>query len=379
MRAQQHIWNAEDGWCNAEGTGSVTNPQIVLYFAAPGTASQSECFNELKQRYPNAHIIGCTTGGEILASDVLDSSVVATSIEFEKTKVEISSGQIEATDESYSCGQKIGNDLFNDDLATVFVLCDGIRVNGSELVRGIIDVIGSDIPITGGMAGDGDRFEMTLVGLDSEPKEGKIVAFGLYGDSVTIGHGSVGGWDVFGPERVITKSQDNVLYELDGEPALELYKKYLGDEAQNLPGSGLLFPLKIHPVDALNKDVVRTIVGIDEQNQSLIFAGNIPQNYNAQLMRGNFEHLIEGAASAAESAMKTANGSNKVAIMVSCIGRKLLMGQRITEEIEAASEILGLDTIRTGFYSYGEISPHEVSGVSDLHNQTMTVTVYSEN
>ena len=378
MRVEQQIWNAVDGWKPVGGTGKVAEPQIVMYFAAPGTTGQSECFTEMKRQYPSAHVIGCTTGGEIVADDVLDDTIVSTAIEFEKTQVRMSAAHIQGSDESFLCGQKIGRDLQGAGLVTIFVLSDGICVNGSELVRGITEVVGKDIPVTGGMAGDGDRFEMTMVGADCEPSEGQIAAFGLYGESLIIGHGSIGGWDVFGPERLITRSEDNVLFELDGEPALELYKRYLGDEAQNLPGSALLFPLKVRPSDMPDQDVVRTIVGIDEAAQSMTFAGNVPQGHVAQLMRGNFDHLIEGAASAAKAAALDASESQKLAVMVSCVGRKLLMGQRIGEEIEAAGQALGTNSVTTGFYSYGEISPHAESGVSDLHNQTMTVTVYSE-
>ena len=232
--------------------------------------------------------------------------------------------------------------------------------------------------MTGGLAGDGARFEVTLVGADGAPEEGRIAAIGLYGQSLTVGHGSVGGWDVFGPERTITRSSGNVLYELDGKPALDLYRTYLGDEAKNLPGSGLLFPLKIRPPHGPTQDVVRTIVGIDEDANSLIFAGNIPEGYVGQLMRGNFENLIEGAAEAARMAGSAVNGERKLVVLVSCIGRKLLLGQPIGEEVEAVSQVFGEETPVIGFYSYGEISPHAQTGICDLHNQTMTVTVLAE-
>ena len=378
MHIAQLTWNAANGWQQTANSSAVASPQVVLYFAGPGMVAQSQCYTELQNRYPDAHVIGCTTGGEIVADDVFDDSVVATAIEFDNTRVKVASINIEDCGSSQDCGERLGKEMLADDLATVFVLSDGILVNGSELIGGMLDVVGRDIPVTGGLAGDGDKFATTYVGADCEPIPGQVVALGLYGDAISVGHGSVGGWDVFGPERTITRSDDNVLFELDGEPALELYKNYLGDEADNLPGSGLLFPLKVRPADAPDKDVVRTIVGVDDESQSLIFAGNVPEGYVAQLMRGNFDHLIEGAASAARAAMTKANGGDNLAIMISCVGRKLLMGQRIGEEVEAAGECFGANTMRTGFYSYGEISPHAESGVSDLHNQTMTVTVLSE-
>jgi len=182
---------------------------------------------------------------------------------------------------------------------------------------------------------------------------------------------------VFGPEREITRAEANVLHELDGQPALDLYKRYLGEDAAGLPGSALLFPLRIYPADKPDEAIVRTVVGIDETARTMIFAGDMPKGYRAQLMRGNFDRLIQGAANAAEQANGEHDGE-RVAILVSCIGRKLLLGQRIREEVEAVNDIFGGDAHLTGFYSYGEVSPHAVTGCAELHNQTMTITVLSE-
>ena len=110
----------------------------------------------------------------------------------------------------------------------------------------------------------------------------------------------------------------------------------------------------------------------------MIFAGDVPQDAVAQLMRGHFDRLIEGAAQAALAAKSANGGSEHLAILVSCIGRKLLLGERIVEEVEAVTATLDEGTAITGFYSYGEISPHPESGRCELHNQTMTITVLSE-
>jgi hypothetical protein len=209
------------------------------------------------------------------------------------------------------------------------------------------------------------------------PRPGQVAAIGFYGEAVTVGHGSSGGWDVFGPERHITRARENVLYELDGQPALDLYKRYLGEDAEQLPGSALLFPLRIYPADKPDHAVVRTVVGIDEAARTMTFAGDMPEGYRAQLMRGNFDRLIEGAASAAEQAL-AAVADEQVAILVSCIGRKLLLGQRISEEVEAVRNVFGAGTHLSGFYSYGEVSPHEITGSAELHNQTMTITTIGE-
>ena len=280
------------------------------------------------------------------------------------------------------CGEAIGRALAAPDLAGIFVLSDGLNVNGSELVAGIVSVVGEDVALTGGLAGDAALFKETLVGADCAPKRGQVAAVGFYGDAIRIGHGSAGGWDEFGPRRRITRSVGNVLYELDGEPALDLYERYLGEEdARGLPGTALLFPLLIRDAAEPDQDVVRTILAIDREARSMTFAGDVPEGWVAQLMRGNFDRLAAGAAVAARQA-RNGLGEDRdrdgLAVLVSCIGRRLLMDQRIMDEVEAAGAELGSNIRRIGFYSYGEISPHGAAGACQLHNQTMTVTAITE-
>ncbi len=377
MKTHQITWTENEGWTTLKDGGGVADANLVIYFAAPGTMASGDRYDDIKSRFPEADIVGCTTGGEIAGDEVLDDSVVATAVRFEKTRTQVAVTAVAAGGSSEAAGKELAGQLSARDLNSVFVLSDGINVNGSELVRGFRGVIGDNIPLTGGLAGDGADFGTTYVGCNGTPVSGQIVAVGFYGDALRIGHGSIGGWDPFGPERVITRSEGNVLFELDGQPALDLYKKYLGEEAEKLPGSALLFPLRVAPKDG-GSDIVRTVLTIDEDAKSMTFAGDVPQGHIAQLMRGNFDHLVNGAGQAAESAAGQDGGGDRLAVLVSCIGRKLLMGQRVSDEVEAVADVLGENAAVLGYYSYGEISPHESTGVCELHNQTMTVTTFVE-
>jgi hypothetical protein len=378
MKIEQAIWTPADGWtAPTAGGGAMRAPQLVLFFAAPDQLAPGEIHAQLKARYPQAHILGCTTGGEILGSEVHDGSIVATAVEFETASVRLAAVPVATPEASRDAGAAIGRALDAADLRCVFVLSDGVHVNGTKLVEGITGALTHEVPVTGGLAGDGERFGTALVAADDALAERRAAAVGLYGDTLAVGHGSIGGWTVFGPERVITRSEGTTLYELDGKPALDLYKRYLGEDASKLPGSALLFPLTIHKPGEPDNAVVRTIVGIDEAERALIFAGDVPEGDVAQLMMGNFEKLIEGAADAAHAAAVDA-GKGALAILVSCVGRKWLLGPRIGEETEVVEEELGGHIPQIGFYSYGEISPHAVSGMCELHNQTMTITVLGE-
>ncbi|HEX3037320.1 MAG TPA: FIST N-terminal domain-containing protein [Thermodesulfobacteriota bacterium] len=380
MQIEQLMWNTKSGWQRTLQTGKDgINPHLVLFFSGSNVLESDERYLELRDLYPDAHIVGCTSAGEIIDEDVYDESVVVSALEFKDTPLSVASVSIDAMEDSFRSGVQLGKELDHPELRGVLVISEGIRVNGSELVRGVISVTGDKVPVTGGLAGDGARFQITQVGCDSKPESGRIAAIGFYGSAITIGHGSVGGWDPFGPERHITRSRGNVLYELDSKPALELYKLYLGEEAANLPGSALLFPLMVRSANSKDTGVVRTVLSVNEEDQSMTFAGDIPQDYRAQLMLANFERLIDGAGAAAKIASEITNrNGTKLAILISCVGRKMILGQRTADEVEAVHEILGRDVAQIGFYSYGEISPHVSTGSCELHNQTMTITLLSE-
>lgn len=376
MKTEQLIWNEKAGWKTIKP--QALNPQLVLYFGSRTVLESKERFYEIKTRYPDSLLVGCSTSGEIMGEEVFDETIVLTAIEFAKTPINVASLLVQTVKDSDEAGKMLGKQLKKEDLAGIMIISDGAKVNGSELIRGIVSVVGTKIPITGGLAGDAGRFQLTLVGCNAPPEPGKIVAIGFYGSQIKIGHGSVGGWDAFGPERQITRSKSNVLYELDGKPALELYKQYLGEQAAKLPGSVLLFPLMVRPKGQIEHGIVRTILSIDENEQSMTFAGDVPEGFIAQLMRANFERLIEGAEEAAKIANITGKNEDKLAILISCVGRKMVLGQRTADEVEVVHELLGEDVAQIGFYSYGEISPHKTLKNCELHNQTMTITLLAE-
>lgn len=262
-------------------------------------------------------------------------------------------------------------------LAHVLVLSDGLSVNGSDLVRGLMKSLPEGLAVTGGLAGDGARFGKTLVFRSDAPEKGVVAAVGLYGSRLQVGFGSHGGWDPFGPERLVTLSKGNILFELDGRPALGLYKKYLGEHAKGLPATGLLFPLSVRVAPG-DTPLMRTILAVDEQQQSMTFAGDVPEGAYARLSKANVNRLVNGAVGAARASRQAGALAPELAILISCIGRKLVLKQRVEEEVEGVRDILGEQAVLTGFYSYGEIAPFSLGERSELHNQTMTVTTFAE-
>ncbi len=378
MRIDQKIWTPEKGWIPELSGRTDETVQLVLFFGSTQILKKKILCEEIKQAYPDAHFCGCSTAGEIAGTQVTDNAFVLTAVSFESTRIQGSQVELSQTVDSYRAGQLLAQSLETNGLRHVIVFSDGIYINGSDLVRGLTDILPSKVSITGGLAGDGEQFEETLVCWDCYPHNKMVAAFGLYGNKLKIGYCSEGGWDPFGPERLITKSKGNILYEFDGKSALDLYKLYLGEQAAGLPATGLLFPLSLRTKDS-QTSVVRTILSVNEEEQSMTFAGDVPEGSYARLMKANFDRLIDGAIGAATKSYEAIGSSSpELAILISCVGRKMILKQRTEEEIEGVRDILGEKTAMTGFYSYGELSPFNQGGTCALHNQTMTITVLSE-
>jgi len=351
--------------------------QLVLCFASKEILAGTGIYNAVKKKFPNAQIALSSTAGEIFNQRVQDNSFVAAAITFKATAIATASVNIKDFSNSYDGATALVNKLPLQHLAYILVLSDGSIVNGSELVKGLNMAVDNRVMITGGLAGDGGNFSETLVGLNEQPAQGNIVAIGFYGQQLTVTHGSQGGWQTFGLEKEVTSSAGNKLFELDSKNALEIYKKYLGPEAGNLPGSALMFPLSVI-IPGSKQPVVRTILSINNDEQSMTFAGDIPPGSKVRFMKANFDMLTSAAAEAAQNTMPDKNKSPDFSLLISCVGRKIILGLRTEEEVEAVQESLGNKTPVAGFYSYGEIAPFNEGGNCRLHNQTMTITSFYE-
>lgn len=351
--------------------------QLVLAFGARELLQDDAVYSFLRQDFPAADIAICSTAGEIFGVEVHDGSVVAIAIQFAHTRVETQAITIDPRETSYEAGRRLLERFDTKGMVSLFILSDGSEVNGSELVRALNMEGGKTVLVTGGLAADGGNFRTTLVGLNGPPRSRVILGVGFYGDKLQVGHGSQGGWEMFGLEKTVTRSRDNVLYEIDHKNALNIYKKYLGPEAALLPGSALLFPLSV-TIPQTGEKVVRTILSIDQDNGSMTFAGNIPEGATVRFMRANFDKITHAAADAALQAQHSGAVQPRLALLVSCVGRKLILQARADEGPEAIDEVFGHQTMIGGFYSYGEISPVVASGPCQLHNQTMTITTFYE-
>ena len=355
---------------------------LVLVFGNRFLLEDEGIYDEVKAIFKDGHIVFGSACGDISSESIDYESITITAIEFEKSSFVIKTSNVlsedsEAKIDSFSVGKELISQLPEEGLKHVFVLSEGSFVNGSQLTKGMNAATDNNLLITGALCGDDARFEKTISSYNENPKQGEMVAIGLYGESLEVTFSINGGWTPFGPERIVTKSDGNVLYELDNLPALDLYKKYLGEKAKELPGAALLYPMNVKSDDG-NNHIVRTILNIDEDANSMILAGDIFEDSRVQLMMTHVDNIVNAAEKAAINASEFRTKKAELAILVSCIGRKLVLDQRVEEEVEEVMEVVGDATTITGLYSYGEIAPLIGESKCHLHNQTMTITLISE-
>lgn len=379
MKLQQVIINdkEEDRILFSSKGFNFKKANLVLAFGERVFLDQVQPYKKIRNLYPEAQIVICSSSGQISDANLIENNIIATALEFEKTIIKVSEIDILKNSNIQDLGDVIKDSLFNDNLKSILILSEGSFINGTELINELIKQTKGIVPIFGGLAGDGYKFEKTTIGLNNDATQGKIVAIGFYGNAIHFGFGSDGGWSDFGPEREVTLSEKNILYKIGDRFALDLYKEYLGKYAMELPGSSLYFPLSMKE----NKDaipVVRTILSIDEEKKSMTFAGNIPQGSFVRLMKGNLDKLIDASYNAASQIAKNRSTEPELALVVSCVGRKIVLGNRVEEELEVVKEVFGKNILICGFYSYGEISPNFNKVACELHNQTMTVTTICE-
>lgn len=379
MQVEQQIWKDGAGWQMLLDANLAQKAQLVLLFGNHSLLREPDAFVGIKQNYPNAYVLGCSTVGAIHGAEIVDEALVATAICFERTTIRAASFDLDSSEMSEEVGARLSLALQGEDLCHVFVLTDGLNVHGDALVRGLISRLPKDVCVTGGLAGDGEIFRETLVVADAPGQSHKIAAIGLYGKHLVCGCGSKGGWSAFGPSRRVTRVEGKTLFEFDGKPALDLYKRYLGDMADGLPATAVYFPLNV-TMEGSSMHLVRTVMSVDEEQSALNFAGDIPLDSIVTMMRANTDRLVEGAAAAGHMCQESLGAAApQLTLLVSCAARKMVLKQRSEEEVEAVRDVFSGAGCQAGFYSFGEICPSaNHSSACEFHNQTMTITTFRE-
>jgi len=367
-------------WLSPLPTSLDSENTLILCFARPGFFAQPQ-LKSLKSQFPKSQVVGCSTAGNIAGDAIEDDVVVATFCQFEATQVVCRDFSVGAGGASVATGLAIASEFGRiPDVKHIFILSEDLKINGASLVRTVADELkrlGSTASVSGGMAGTGPDFGLSETVFQDTIAAQRVVAVALAGAQLQVTSAAGAGWDRFGPQRMITKSQGNLLLEIDGRPALDLYSEYLGPElTKSLPGSAILFPLAVE-IDGM-PDVIRSVLGMDFQTKAMAFAAEVPEGAKAFIMKCSFEKLITAAKIAAQEALRgQPQDKPLLAVVVSCVGRRIVLGEKCEDELEIVRSILPKHSTMCGFYSNGEVSALPHQGVQ-YHNETFSLTLLSE-
>ncbi len=379
MVIEQQQWSVKTGWmARSQALGPGATAQVAFLFGAASLIGKSEAFERCRRMYPEAHLLGCSTAGEILGTNISRDTVAITAVSFAKTRVAVSRVDVPDSGGSFEAGAKLVRSLDPSGLKHIFVISEVLQVDASQVMNGINSAVPAGVTVSGGFSADGDRQQISHIWCNGGPAQSSVAAVGFYGEHLRVGTAVTGLWGQFGPLRQITKSQGSVLYELDGRSALSLYKEYLGELASGLPASGLLFPISLSVRDT-GHSVLRGLLSVDEATQSMRFAGDVPEGAQVRMMMGSIERLIDDTYEASrQSTAGLGDAPPELAFIVSCNGRRVVLSQRVEEELEAVGEVLGEKATLAGFYSCGEIAPIAPGETAELHNEALAITTFAE-
>jgi hypothetical protein len=330
-------------------------------------------------------LIGCTTDGEISSSGLSEESVVVLALACDDIKFHTTHATSLSQD-SYLAGVNIGQAFKNCKCEYIQIFSDGLTGNAVKVIDGIQSVLGKSIKIAGGTSGDGGLFIQTYQYYNDQVLTDSIVAVAFEGN-FSLGMGSGCGWFPVGTTKQITKSDGNTLYELDGMPALQVYEKFLGRYASQLPAVGVEYPLGLlgsHDDDEGDEYFLcRATMGVDREKKSITFAGDVPQGALVKMTMGNENDVIEAGRKAAEDALAEMKINSKdirakAIFLYSCMARKIVLGSRTGEEIAEIRKKVGNNVPIIGFYTYGEYAPSGKRKQARFHNETVTLTIIGQ-
>jgi len=349
------------------------SPDALLVLGPRAALEDGATVALLTERWPEASLIGCTTAGEVTSAGAADGALVVTALSFAHARTKVAATRL--GDDHREAGRRLADALAGDDLRALSILSEGLHTHVQDLLQGLQERLPADVVVGGGLAGDGDAFETTGVLTSAGYLPDHAAALAFYGPSIIARCASASGWHPFGLERRVTRSSGSVVFEIDDARALDVYSRYLGDEAERLPSSGLVYPVAVSLGD---EAVIRSLSAIDRDTGALSFFGDIPEGSHIRLMHASNGELVAGAAQSADRVGLPDDRAPDIAFLFSCAGRKAVLGTATDLEVAAVQERLPAGTPLAGFYTYGEIGVFGGTGPCEHHNQTMTVLALAD-
>ena len=265
-----------------------------------------------------------------------------------------------------------------------FVFSDALAGHGTEMVRGILEVMGGTFPIAGGAAGDDMAFKETNQYFDGEVLRDAVVGFGIAGD-IKVAVGADHGWQPLGEAHVVTSAEGTKLIALDGKPAFTIYQDYFGERAgdfkQALSLQAVTYPLGMKAKGS-DTVMIRVPLAVNEDG-SITCGAEVVEGSEIYLMIGTLVSAMDAARLTAERLVgRVVDAKPRVVFVSDCVARKILFGERANEEITLLKSIGGPKAVIFGLYTYGQIAtldpaPTDINTCDPgFYEQSISITVF---
>lgn len=356
----------------AKATADGFTPTLAIVFCSI-TQNRTELvdfFNEKK-----VEIFGSTTAGEIIDSEVIEQSTVVMLLDINSTHYKLFS---EASDNTYKVANDLG--LFAKASLTnpsVLVISSGLTIDAEQIIKGFMDV-DKTVPLYGGLAGDDLTMKGSFVFSNHFETSTGLIGLVVDGDKINVQGLATSGWDNIGIEKTITKSEGNIVYTIDDEPAVDVFVKFfqftesVDNTAEIIAQNFAQYPLQLTKENG--NTVLRAPLMVDIDSRALIFAGGIPQGSKVKFSVQPGFDLIEKTTERI-SALKPVMPEADALIMFSCKARHMALGPMTGDEADMIRGIWNKPLI--GFFTYGEIGTAKDS-VCDFHNETCSMVILKE-
>lgn len=358
---------------------------FVLAFGS-ARFDQAALLHGIRSITHEAPLIGCSTAGEITAEGPAKRSAVVVTVQSDRMTATTGLGERLDT-----APRQAGEDAARPaarakppDPHLFLMFPDGVSGNVAEAIRGVQSVLGLSFPIVGAAAGDDLSFRRTVQYHHGTAHTDSAVGALLSGP-IAVGFGARHGWRPLGKPRLVTRAMANVVHELDGQSAVNLYEEYFGQGAEALRRESLarmtiIYPLGM-PIPDEEEYMLRNVLRITPQG-NLVYAGEVPEGSAVRLMMGSKDHALAAARVAAERAMMGLGAKRpRLALVFSSASRARLFGRAAGAEIRCIQEVVGLKVPVAGFYGYGELAPlssDRYLGHTYYHNETLVVVTVAE-
>ena len=370
----------------AKARQSMGQPTADLAFVFASVRFEPEpLLKGVRSVLPEVPLVGCSTAGEILGEGPSRRSVVVMAIRSDSLRIATGLG-LGIRKNPLQAGRDLATRLGKAKLPNphgLLIFPDGLTGNVADLIRGIQDVLGLSFPIVGGSSADDFAFHQTHQFFQGQVATDAVVGVLLSGP-IGLGIGARHGWQPLGKPRRVTKATANVVKEMDGHSAVNLYETYFGRAAaslktERLADMSILYPLGM-PIPGEEEYLLRNVLRVDPDD-SLVYAGEIPEGSEVRLMMGSKQKALEAARLAAEQAVRSiAPQPPRFGLVFSSCSRARLFGRQAAQEIHSIRRALGATVPLIGFYDYGEQAPLTAThfrGRSYFHNESVVVVAVS--